>query len=123
MTPPQAATQATSPISQASSTEAKSSWKMKKIDGREREDADEQVELAAADGDVQCLCGYGEGVDVQDVGRDRAVQHHEQHRQGQGTEVWHDELAGVNFTGVGGQAGAQDAQPDDRDELAQHRAR
>ncbi|SKB71689.1 hypothetical protein SAMN05660473_02022 [Arthrobacter sp. 49Tsu3.1M3] len=31
MTPPQAATQATSPISHASSTEAKSSWKMKKI--------------------------------------------------------------------------------------------
>ena len=32
-----------------------------------------------------------------------------------------DQFAGVDFTAVGGQAGAQDAQPDDGDELAQHR--
>ena len=90
-------------------------------DGGEREDADEQVQFAAADGDVQRLRGHGEGVDVQDVGRDRAVQHHEQDGKGKCAEVLHNEFPGVDFTGVGGQAGPQDAQPDDGDELAQHR--
>ncbi|CAH0302890.1 hypothetical protein SRABI128_04237 [Microbacterium sp. Bi128] len=49
------------------------------------------------------------------------MQDHEQHREGQRAEVLDDEFAGINFTRVGRQAGPQDAQPDDRDELAQHR--
>ncbi|SKB71702.1 hypothetical protein SAMN05660473_02023 [Arthrobacter sp. 49Tsu3.1M3] len=49
------------------------------------------------------------------------MQHHEQHGQCQRAEVQDDELAGIYFPGVGGQAGPQDAQPDDGDELTQHR--
>ena len=55
MTPPQAATQATSPISQASRTCGEVLLEDEEHDGGEREDADEQVELAPADGDVEGL--------------------------------------------------------------------
>ncbi|MCY1227747.1 hypothetical protein D9M72_400330 [compost metagenome] len=89
-------------------------------DGDEREDADEQVELAAADGDVEGLRRDREGVDVQDVGGDGSVQDHQEYRKREDSEVLHDEFSGVDLAAVGCKAGAQDSEPDDRDELPQH---
>ena len=90
-------------------------------DGGQREHADEQVELAAADGDVEGLRRDGEGVDVQDVGGDGSVQDHQQHRKCEDSEVLDDEFSGIDLAAVGGEAGAQDSEPDDGDELPQDR--
>ena len=55
----------------------------------------------------------GRGIDVQDIGRDRAVQHHQEHQHaGDAAEYGADHLGRIGVEGDAGDGGAENREPD-----------